>query len=588
MMNFITNNTQLSEALEVLSKKEIIALDTETTGLDPLVDKILLIAIGDEADQYVIDVARTEDSIKGLIDYLDNPKIIKVLHNAKFDYKMIKSQFYLDMQNLKDTFLLDCLITQGVLNARHGLGDLLNTYLNITVSKHEQLSFTKMQYGDTFTEEQIKYAQNDITYLLPLYEFLMQEIKKRNMGLLADLENECVRATGDLELNGIHLDRAKWLNLCHTAKKESETYKQTLDEHFKKYCSLNLFNDVDINYKSPKQVLPILSSICQAPITSTSTTALKAFKSHPAVKALLDYRMAMKRVNTYGEEFYEKSVHPVDGRIHAEFWQLGRAHTGRYASAKPNMQNIPATKEYREAFTAQTADYRIIAADFSGQELRLLAHLSQEPKFKSALESGKDLHTNSASLVFETAYEKVTKPQRQAAKAITFGLIYGMGPMKLAHTLDIDIIEAKTLIQKYFRAFPQIKITMSKLEGQAQLTKIALSPLDGRQSSLAFVNWNDRREVSHALNIAKNIPFQGAGASTTKLALCRIKRKLDKLKYDARLINVVHDEILVEAVVHEADKVASLIETEMVKAFNYYAPSVSMEAQAQIGNYWIH
>jgi len=588
MMTYITNKLELQHALSILSKKSIIALDTETTGLDPLTDKILLISIGDTTHQFVMDVAKLGNSIQDLLAYLDNSTIIKVLHNAKFDYKMIKAQFYLDMQNLKDTFLLDCLITQGILNARHGLGVLLKQYLNIELAKTEQLTFTKMSYGDEFTPEQLAYSINDIKYLLPLYEYLLLEIKKRNMGLLADLENECVRATGDLELNGIYLDRAKWLTLCRRAKIDAATYKVILDDHFKQYCGLDLFNDVNINYKSPKQILPILSSICQSPITSTSTTALKAFKSHPAVQALLDYRMAMKRVNTYGEDFYEKSIHPVDGRIHAEFWQLGRAHTGRYASAKPNMQNIPATKEYREAFTAQNADYRIISADFSGQELRLLAHLSQEPKFKAALESGKDLHTNSASLVFETAYEKVTKLQRQAAKAITFGLIYGMGPMKLAHTLDIDIIEAKTLIQKYFRAFPQIKITMSKLEGQARLSKIALSPLDGRQSSLAFINWNDRREVSHALNIAKNLPFQGAGASTTKLALCRIKRKIDKLKYDARLINVVHDEILVEVVAHEADLVAKLIETEMVKAFNFYAPSVRMEAQAHIGNYWIH
>jgi DNA polymerase I-like protein with 3'-5' exonuclease and polymerase domains len=587
-MNYITNKQSLSEALDVLNKKSIVALDTETTGLDPLTDKVLLIALGDETHQYVIDVAKLGNNISDLITYLDNPEITKVLHNAKFDYKMLKNHFYVDMQNMKDTFLLDCLITQGILNARHGLDTLLHNYLNIDLSKTQQTTFTKLKYGDEFTDEQIEYAKNDIKYLLPLYEYLLREIKKRNMGLLADLENECVRATGDLELNGIHLDRAKWLELCTSAEKDALGYKDILDEHFKKYCALNLFDEVDINYKSPKQVLPILSSICKAPISSTSTTALKAFKSHPAVKALLDYRMAMKRVNTYGEEFYEKSVHPIDGRIHAEFWQLGRAHTGRYASSKPNMQNIPATKVYREAFTAQNADYKIIAADFSGQELRLLAHISQEPKFKSALESGKDLHTNSASLVFETDYNKVSKTQRQAAKAITFGLIYGMGPMKLAHTLDIDIMEAKTLIQKYFRAFPQIKITMSKLEGQARLSKMALSPLDGRQSSLAFVNWNDRREVSHALNIAKNIPFQGAGASTTKLALCRIKRKLDKGGYDARLINVVHDEILVEVVSHEAQTVAKIIEVEMVAAFNYYAPSVAMEAEAHIGDCWIH
>lgn len=587
-MIYISTKQELSEALIILRTKSIIALDTETTGLDPLTDKVLLIAVGDNTHQYVIDVAKTEAYLHEFWDYLADPKLIKVLHNAKFDYKMIKSNFYLDLENLKDTYLLDCLITQGILNARHGLDNLLEKYLQIKVSKTEQMSFTTMIYGDEFTPEQITYAQNDIKHLLKLYDYLMREIKKVNMGLLADLENECVRATGDLELNGIYLNRAEWLTLSKKAKIEAQTYKTVLDKTFTQYCKLDLFNEVDINYKSPKQVLPILQKICKAPILSTSTATLKPYQSHPVIRALLDYRMAMKRVNTYGEEFYEKNTHSRDGRIHAEFWQLGRAHTGRYASSNPNMQNIPATADYRKAFTAQSPDYKIIAADFSGQELRLLAHISQEPKFKQALESGKDLHTNSASLVFETPYGNVTKTQRKAAKAITFGLIYGMGPMKLAHTLEIDILEAKMLIQKYFRTFPQIKLTMARLEVQAKRSGMALSPLDGRQSSLAFVDWTNRKEAAHALNIAKNLPFQGAGASTTKLALCRIKRKLDKFKYDARLINVVHDEILVEVIEPEAKIVAKLVETEMVKAFNFYASSVSMEAQAHIGNYWIH
>jgi len=588
MMIYTNTKEKINECLEYVSKKEIIALDTETSGLDPLVDDVLLIAIGDAERQYVIDVAETKDHLDPLLQWLELDKCIKVLHNAKFDYKMLKANFYIDMQNLKDTFLMDCLITQGQLTAQHSLDEVLSKYLGLSMSKEQQKTFVNMKLGDTFTDQQLKYAADDVKNLIPLYETLLLKIKQNNMGTLADLENECLRATGDMELNGIYLDRAKWLALKDSALAQAVKAKEILNEHYRPYCKQDIFGNPDINYKSPKQILPILQQICSKEITSTGTDALKKYSNHPAVKSLLDYRIAMKKVNTYGEEFYDKNVHSVSGRIHAEFWQLGRAHTGRYASSNPNMQNIPSEAEYRAAFTAQSPDYKIIAADFSGQELRLLAHLSQEPKFLDALKRGVDLHTNSASLVFNIPYDDVSKKERTAAKAITFGLIYGMGPMKLSHTLDINMQEARYLINKYFFTFPYIKQAMDRLESHARRTHVALSPLDNRQSDLSSMDWEDGRQASHALNIAKNLPFQGTGASTTKLAMCRIKRRIDKYEYDARLINVVHDEILVEAHIDCVDKVAKLVETEMVTAFNFYAPSVPMEADAHIGDCWIH
>ena len=587
-MIYITDKQGIEKCLHYISTKEIIALDTETTGLDPLTDKVLLLAIGDEQEQYVIDVAQTEPYLDKLLEFIETNKCIKVLHNAKFDYKMLKSNHYIDMQNMKDTYLMDCLITQGQLTTHHSLDDVLLRYLNIEMSKEQQTTFINMKYGDSFTDKQIEYAAKDVEHLVPLYHQLLKKIREKNMATLADLENECIRATGDLELNGIYLDRAKWLALKDKALDSAKAAKAILDQQYQPYCKIDIFGKPDINYKSPKQILPILQQICDKEITSTGTDALKKYGHHPAVKSLLDYRIAMKKVNTYGEEFYDKSVHTTSGRIHAEFWQLGRAHTGRYASSKPNMQNIPSEAEYRAAFTAQSPDYKIIAADFSGQELRLLAHLSQEPKFLDALKRGVDLHTNSASLVFGIPYDEVKKKERTAAKAITFGLIYGMGPMKLSHTLDINMQEARFLINKYFHTFPYIKQAMDKLETHARLTHVALSPLDQRQSDLSSMDWEDGRQASHALNIAKNLPFQGTGASTTKLALCRIKRRLDKHEYDARLINVVHDEILVEAHLDCVDEVAKLVEKEMVTAFNYYAPSVPMEADAHIGDCWIH
>jgi DNA polymerase-1 len=252
------------------------------------------------------------------------------------------------------------------------------------------------------------------------------------------------------------------------------------------------------------------------------------------------------------------------------------------------MNNIPSDKKYRAAFTAQDPDYRIISADFSGQELRLLAHITQEPKFLDALEKGIDLHTNSASLIFNKPYDSITKDQRTAAKSLTFGLIYGIGPMKLSANLDIDIRQAKYLMNRYFTTFPYIKKTLDVLVAEAKKNKYAYSPLDKRRRDLATFDWDNSREVAHAVNIAKNLPFQGAGASVTKYALCALSNKIHKKDLDAQIINVIHDEILVEVHKDDADETAKVVESEMIAAFNHFAPSVPMVVDAAIDTCWLH
>lgn len=587
MIHYIKTIDKLEQAVSYIANQKVVAVDTETTGLDPHTSKVLLVQIGNKENQYVFNVAKLGKNISKLNKIFTSPSIKKILHNAKFDYKMIKSNFGAELYNISDTYLMDCLITQGRPNIRHGLATLLDKYLNIQMGKEEQKSFTSMKYGDEFTESQIKYAAYDIKHLVALHDDLRKRVKDKNMATLADMECECARATGDLEYNGIYLDRAKWLDLKDSATVKANKAKKILDDIFIEHCEPNLFGEPTINYNSPKQLLPILQNLCGPSLTSTGVDVLKQY-DHPAIEALLSYRFATKRVTTYGEEFYDTNVNKSDRRIHAQFWQLGRAHTGRYASSNPNMQNIPREAAYRAAFTAQSKEYKIVCADFSGQELRLLAHLSQEPEFLKSIDKGLDLHTNSASLLFDVPYDSVDKKQRTAAKSVTFGLIYGMGPMKLAKTLSITLPQARQLIGKYFKVFRYIKQTMSDLESQAKDTKIALSPLDKRQSDLTHFDWDNPREAGHAINISKNLPFQGTGASTTKLALCRIKRKLDDNNYNAKLINVVHDEILVETHSSCVEEVKYIVEEEMKKGFNYYAPSVAMEVDANVGDFWIH
>jgi len=596
MEYYITNTTQMDEALSYLKTLSVVGLDTETTGLDFLVDKVLLIQVGDQTNQYVFDVYQLGSDIYPLLEWLKSDEIVKILHNAKFDYSFIKTNFDIELKNIKCTMIANQLLTQG-LKLSSSLKAVLDKYLGVNMDKGEQASFINMVMGQSFTNDQIKYAALDVLHLIPLYKKMQKLLVERDMEVLSKLEYETVRVTADLEINGIYIDKKAWLNLKSLAEDRMKKAKAKLDEFFKPHCGVDLFGSANINYNSPKQLQPVLSTICNTYIESTSEFNLKRIK-HPVIDALLLYREAFKKMSTYGAEFVEKYVSKVDNRIHSQFKQLG-ADSGRYASKNPNMTNIPSEAEYRAAFTVQSPEYKLIAADFSGQELRLLAHLSQEPQFIHALSENMDLHSYSASLIFGIDYKDffdeegnvkadMKKKYRNPAKSLTFGLIYGIGPYKLAANLNISTDEAKTLMVKYFRTFPRIKKTLDQLVQYAKKNKYAYSPLDKRRRDLSTFDWDNNRQVAHALNISKNLPFQGAGASTTKLALCRIKKRIEDSNYDAKLVNVIHDEVLVEVHKTEAEEVAKMVELEMVKAFNYFAPSVPMEVEAAIGDYWIH
>lgn len=624
---YIDEPYKIKKAVSYMESKKLLGFDTETTGLDPLSDEVILLQLGDSYKQYVFDTRKLKSFLDPVFHLLENESIRKIAHNAEFDHSMLRGNFGIDTQNIACTMIASMLLTKGNLQAKNNLLDCLDKYLGIKISKEEQSSFIGMNSG-RFTRKQIEYAGKDIMYLIPLYNTLVTLLNNRGMDILSELEFETVRAISDLRLNGIYLDPKKWLDLEKIAKDEADSATERLHSHFRAVCAIDLFNVPVVNYSSPTQLLPLLQQITGEALESTKDGDLQKI-NHPVIKDLLAYRKAQKRVTTYGKSFLKQYVHPVTNRVHSSFKQLG-ADSGRMASREPNMQNIPSLQAYRSCFTAQHEDYRIIAADFSGQELRLLAQISQEPRFIEALKENKDLHSYSASLIFDVPYsdfffdkdsaeeaakqercgvselsvnndgflcdsagdpvirKEMKKKYRNPAKSITFGLIYGMGPGKLADTLGINIAEAKSLIDKYFLTFPIIKKVLDDLTEQALKNKYALSPLDGRRRLFSGVDWDHSGKVAHLKNVAKNQPFQGCGASVTKLALCRMKQKIDKMNWDVKLINVVHDEILLEAHKDIAEVAAQALEEVMVSSFNFFAPDVPMVAKAAIAKYWVH
>lgn len=606
-IRYITDKKQLPAVFDFLNGTTKIAIDTETNTLDPRNGNLLLVQLGNQFIQFVLDVYCLDTSIKTVLNFINEKKITVVAHNAKFDYVMIKHHLQVELDLWEDTMIGEQLLNRGKSKTQYSLEDLLKKYLNVSLNKTIQKEFVNHVFGKPFSEKEITYAAEDVEYLLQLVNKINTLLDTREMTSLAKLEYRTIMATGDLEYNGIFINKDSWLSLRTLAEKEAETWRITLNTYFKDLLPADLFGDLGINYNSPKQITPLLEKTCKMKIKSTADAVLGAYRdNYPVINALLEYRKAVKKVTTYGLKFLEDHVNPKTNRIHSTFMQIG-ADTGRYASSNPNMNNIPREQVYRTPFQAQFKDYKIISADFSQQELRLLAQLSKEPKFLKALEKDLDLHCFSASLIYEIPYSDFINPKtnkpwksgisehgdrmaklRNYTKAINFGIIYGIGQNKLAKNLNITKEEANALLKKYFIAFPKIKSLLDTLCDDATINRFAVSPLDGRRRDLSEFDWDNNKQVSHALNIAKNLPFQGCGASTTKLALVKIRAQIKELGLNAKIVNVIHDEILVEAHESVAEQMAEIVRIKMIEAFDYYAPAAKMTVDTIIDNHWVH
>lgn len=367
MQNIIHVDTpeKVDESLEYLGRLKKVGFDTETNGLDPHKNDILLLQVGDTYKQYVYDVYPLgEPQMRRIINYLNDPNIEKVGHYLKFDYSMVKAHYGVSLPSLICTHVGSSLLTKGILNVDNSLGGCIDKYLNVFMDKTEQTSFIGKPLGTEFTKEQIEYSAADVEHMIPLHKAIQRLLDDRGMKELSNLEYETVRVCGDMEVNGIFLNGEMWKGLKEIAVDNMNKAMNELDEFFEPYVALDIFGSPTVNYNSPTQLLPLLKQISGEPLENTGAATLKKGK-HPVFKALLKFRGAAKQVSTYGEEFIRKNIHPVTGRVHSSFRQLG-TDSGRMASRDPNLQNIPSEEVYRACFRAQSPDYKIISADFSG------------------------------------------------------------------------------------------------------------------------------------------------------------------------------------------------------------------------------
>ncbi|MFN8672141.1 MAG: DNA polymerase [Candidatus Sericytochromatia bacterium] len=572
---YITQEKQLIDILPNIKNSLELAIDTETTGLDPYTSKLRLLQIGTKNTTFIIDCFcfKNLDSLK---DIFYNEQILKILHNAKFDIKMLKVHYNLDFQNIFDTMLASQIISAGI-NETHNLKAVTERYLGIELDKTER----KSDWSKELTKEQLEYAVKDVEVLIPLKEKLKEFLVKEKLVRVAILEFNCCLAVSDMELNGCFLDKEKWLLIVEKVEKEHHKLALEIEKELSKSSQqLSIFEDFStININSSQQLLESLGNMGIHLKDTSEGTLSQNIDKHSVIDKILEYRGLQKALSSYGKNILE-FINKKTGRIHAEFHQLG-AGTGRFSCLNPNLQQIPATEEYRSCFRAEKGN-KLITADYSQIELRILAEISKDKEFIRAFESGEDLHKMTASNMFGIHLDKVTKEMRSQAKTINFGLVYGRGAASLAEQIGTSVDEAKKLIEKYFEVYQGVKIwldTAAKLAVKTAQTRT----LSNRLKKYIF-NSDDRREVSSIERQGKNSPIQGTSADITKQALFLINKTFKNT--ETKLINTVHDEIILETPEDNALEVAKILEEKMIEAGRIYLKTVPLVVDVHIENVW--
>jgi DNA polymerase-1 len=596
-MEYIAESGKIFDAaLQFLEKLKVISVDTESSGLDSLSNKTLLLQLGNRYNQYVFDVASLGKNIQRLRPLLEDKNIVKILHNAKFDYKFIKTNFGIEIENIYDTMIAEQLLLKGRKLVGFGLDDVAEKYAGVKLDKTVRKSFAGLVFGQKFSTEQIQYAAEDVTYLEQIMLEQQKLIRRDSIEKVIALEMAVIQATSDMELNGMRIDGPKWLAAEATAKKERQQALDKLDALVLPYVGVDMFGKPAINYNSPKQLLPILQkAIPSAKITSTNENELKDI-NHPLIDALLIYRGAEKLITTYGEVFL-KNVRKETGHVHTELNQ-SKTDTGRYSSNNPNLQNIPVkdTSIYREAFIAFDDDSLLVGTDYSNMELRILADLSKEPSWLEIFEKGLDMHCEIGTMLFgKPIRQKGTLGPndpgenvslRKIVKSINFGVGYGMGPMKLAKEVKVSFSEAKELLNKYWTSFPKIKDFFTNYVTECMTAHCIRSPYDNRLRWLEGFDLDSKKDLAGIRNKSMNFPMQSGNASITKIALTGMRNEIKKQKLSTKLLLAIHDEIIVNSHKDYAATSEAVLQKCMLDAAHSYVKNVNIKVESNIATYW--
>jgi len=579
----------LRRAIETLSSQPALGLDTETTDLDPLTSRLRLIQLAAPDKVFIVDLDAfrngdfsKSEALAPLRRLLADPRPIKIAHNAKFDAKFIKHNLGVDLGGLFDTLLASQLVSAGDIEERHGLEAVANRYLNEAVDKTERLSNWEFE----LSEAQLEYAARDAAVLLPLREKLIERLRAESLVRVAQLEFECVMTVVDIELAGFYMHKDRWLDQLGVVEKRrtelAEQLQQVLAEESSQGSLFGGPQREDINLDSHQQLTQALNRLGIPVPDSTRNWKMQPLAAqYPVIATLLEYRTVQKALTSYGENMIEL-INPVTHRLHADFRQIG-APTGRFACTNPNIQQVPHAVEYRRCFSGHPEGRKLVIADYSQIELRILAEFSGDRGFSDAFNSGADLHRVTASQVFNTSLDQVTKEQRDFAKRLNFGVVYGIGAQRFALMTGVTTPEAENVLRRYFGTYRGLDTYLKEAANRA------VSDRQARTASGRLVRFrydeNDRQQISMTQRNGKNTPIQGTSADILKRALKLLKEELAGTS--SKIVNIIHDEIVVESDAGEAEAIAEKVERVMCAAGEEYLKSVPVKVETEIADEWV-
>ncbi len=581
---------ELEELIKKLESAKEFTFDTETSSLDPHEADIVGISFCTEKNKAFFvhapkEYAQAKELLNKFKPALENPQIKKIGQNLKYDLTILRYYGIKVQGQLFDTMIAHSLISPEL---KHNMDYLAETYLNYKTIHIDELIGKKGATQRNMAElpaMKIKdYAAEDADITHQLKEIFAPKIKDNELiKIFEEVEMPLVSVLTEMEYNGVIID-----------KKFLDDYKQQLIEKTieteKKIYELS---GAQFNIGSPKQLGDILFKklkISDKPkLTKTKQFAtdeaelLKYQDKHPIVDQILNYRSLSKLISTYVDAL-PKLINEKTGRIHTSFNQTVTV-TGRLSSNNPNLQNIPIRtsegREIRKAFIPSEGCI-FIDADYSQVELRLMAHLSQDPNMLEAFQNGIDIHTQTAAKVFNVPLVEVKPEMRYQAKTANFAMIYGSSAFGLSRNLNISASEAKTLIDNYFATYPKVKEFMDRQIKEARDTEI-VTTLMGRKRVLKEINSRNSLIRSNAEHNAINTPIQGSAADIIKMAMIKIQSRIQEEGLKTKMLLQVHDELLFEVPVDEKDKVTEMIKAEMEGAVSL---SVPLEVDISSGINW--
>ena len=592
----ILTNKEFEALLDRLSRAEVTAIDTETTSLNYMQAEIVGISVAIVSNEaYYIPLMHEYDGVPKQLDreyvlqklkpWLEDKEAKKIGHNLKYDSHIFANHGIelngTDFDSMLESYVLNSTAT------RHNLNAVAKRYLNLDTTSYEDVAgkgAKQIGFNQVNLEDAIHYAAEDADVSFQLHQTLHPKLMEINSlaKLYTDIEAPLLKVLQTIERNGVLIDESM-------LQKQSDQFAITLKELESKAYSLA---GAEFNLNSPKQLQEILYNKLSLPILkktpkgqpSTAENVLQRLaEDFPIVQTILNYRTTAKLKTTYTDKL-PLMVNQDTGRVHTSYHQAVTA-TGRLSSSDPNLQNIPIRtvegRRIRQAFIAPKG-FQILAADYSQIELRIMAHNSQDPGLLDAFQAGLDIHQATAAEIFAVDLQSVSAEQRRSAKAINFGLIYGMSAFGLTRQLGITRGDAQEYIELYFARYPKVKEYMDAIRNQARESGF-VETVFGRRLYLPDIDSRNYQRRQYAERSAINAPMQGTAADIIKKAMIDLEQRLVAESINAKIIMQVHDELVLEVEDSSVGAVSELVTEAMGKAADL---DVALKVDLGVGENW--